>query len=444
MRLRSATANAGSLRRALALSSAGTAGSRIIGAFGGLFAARLLGPGGRGQLAILVLFATVGSMAAVAGVQFWSARAVVQTGGIDIVRRITRIHGSVVVLATVAVGVLCFGLIRSIADVGTTPVWLTIALAATAAINLLLLAMPNGLRYMGVVATATVGAAVAYCVIVGGLVAASEPSLSLVLLAAVIGNLVGIGIVLAWGRRAPRGVGAVDGIAPRYGQALRFGLPAGLGELVLIAMLRIDVLVVAVFLPIRDVGLYAVATALTEVLWIIPDGVAQVVLPTTSRDPEDSRTPRLVQLTIGITAVCGALLAIVARPLLVVAFGSAFAGAAAAVPLLGVAAIAGGVWKVVAAEVVARGSTTPRLTSALAGLVVMVSVDVIAVPTLGIAGAALGAALGYAMAAIIVSRAWAKEINVPVRTLLGAVVGAHRVRHVPVVTLGAEVSELAG
>ena len=54
-------------------------------------------------------------------------------------------------------------------------------------------------------------------------------------------------------------------------------------------MLRVDILIVAAFLPLRDVGLYAVATALAEVLWIVPDGVAQVVLPTTARNPTERR-----------------------------------------------------------------------------------------------------------------------------------------------------------
>jgi hypothetical protein len=39
----------------------------------------------------------------------------------------------------------------------------------------------------------------------------------------------------------------------------------------------------------------------------------------------------------------------------------------------------------------------------------MVLVDLVAIPTLGIAGAALGSTFGYAVAALLVSRAW-KEL----------------------------------
>src|SRR5439155_517134 len=134
------------LRGALMWSSGGAAAARFGGALGGVLAARLLGPTGRGQLAVLVFVATAGSMTAAAG----------------------------------------------------------------------------GVR--------------------------------------------SIMVALAWARRAPAGAGVASRGWASYRRALAFGVPGGAGELTLLAMLRVDVLIVAAFLPLRDVGLYAVATALSEVL----------------------------------------------------------------------------------------------------------------------------------------------------------------------------------
>ncbi len=113
-----------------------------------------------------------------------------------------------------------------------------------------------------------------------------------------------------------------------------------------------------------------------------------------------------------ITAAAGVALVVVARPAIDLVFGPAFAGAVDAVPLLAVASLAGGIWKVVGAEIVARGTTRPRLTSACLGLVVMVLVDLVAVPAFGIAGAALGSACGYAVAAFVVYRSWQQQVQV--------------------------------
>ena len=139
--------------------------------------------------------------------------------------------------------------------------------------------------------------------------------------------------------------------------------------------------------------------------------MAQVVLPTAARDPDDAPTARLLKLTLLIVAAEGFVLVLIARPLIGAVFGAPFEGAARAVPLLVAASLGGGAWKVIGAEVVARGATRPRLTSALAGLVVMLLVDLVAIPAFGIAGAALGSACGYGVAAIVVMRAARKVVS---------------------------------
>ena len=327
--------------------------------------------------------------------------------------RVVRAHILVISVAVPMVGVLAAAGIEVLASVGLAAVAATVAVALTSAASLVLLALPNGMRAMGVVAAATVAAGVVYVFGTAGLLIVDERSVVLVLGAAVVGNLITCWIVLAWGaRRAPRGSTQKTPTRQAYRGALAFGWAGGAGELVLLAMLRVDILIVAAFLPLRDVGLYAVATALAEILWILPDGVAQVVLPTTARDPDGAHTPRLLRLSSLITVVGGLVLIAVAKPAIELVFGPAFARAADAVPLLAVASLAGGVWKIVGAEIVARGTTKPRLTSACLGLVVMVAVDLIAVPAFGIAGAALGSACGYAFAAALVYRAWQAQVRV--------------------------------
>jgi O-antigen/teichoic acid export membrane protein len=396
------------LRRALALSSSGTAGARLTGAVGGVLAARLLGPAGRGQLAVLVFVALAASTAAAAGLQFWVARAVARAGGVHVATRVVRTHLAIVVVAVPLVGALLAPAIGALAGASAFAIAATIAFATTGAAHLVLLALPNGLRAMGVVAASTIAAGCTYLLGAAGLLVVDLPSVALVLVAAAVGNLVACCISAGWARQAPRG-GDAPADPARYRHALAFGWAGGVGELVLLAMLRIDVVIVAAFLPLRDVGLYAVATALAEVLWIVPDGIALVVLPTSARRPDRAATMRLLRASTLITGLGGLALVAVAGPAVDLVFGPAFGGATAALPLLAVASLAGGIWKIVGADVVARGTTTPRLTSAVAGLVVMVLVDLVAIPGLGIAGAALGSACGYAVAALLVSRAW-KEL----------------------------------
>jgi O-antigen/teichoic acid export membrane protein len=109
------------------------------------------------------------------------------------------------------------------------------------------------------------------------------------------------------------------------------------------------------------------------------------------------------------------------------------------VPLLAVAAVAGGAWKMLAADLSARDSTHDRLVSAVVGTVVMVAADLALIPTFGIRGAAAGAALGYLAAAGVVLRAWCSITGRAPHDLVGVRSGDLDVfRHRPVVTVHAE------
>jgi len=412
-------------------SSGGAAAARFGGALGGVLAARLLGPTGRGQLAVLVFVATAGSMAAAAGVQFWVVREVARDGGLRRVRGVVGHHVLAIVVGVTVLGLAVLRVLESLASVGPAPALMTVVVTVAAAINLVVLALPNGMRAMGVVAAATICASAVYVATTAGLLGAGARSITLVLAGTAAGSVMSIMVALAWARRAPAGAGVASRGWASYRRALAFGVPGGAGELTLLAMLRVDVLIVAAFLPLRDVGLYAVATALSEVLWIVPDGVAQVVLPTSARHVDARRTLRLLRVAFLCTAAGALAVSIVSPRLITIVFGTAYSSAARAVPLLAVAAVAGGAWKIVGAEVVALGHTTPRLTSAVAGLAVMVAVDLAAVPLLGITGAALGSACGYAVAAGVVTLTWSRMAGTSpgdmVRSLSGGSLADRRV-----------------
>jgi len=403
------------LRRAIAFSSAGTTVARVTGAIGGVLAARLLGPSGRGQLAILTVVAVVGATAAAAGLQFWVAREVARSGGVRVAWRVVVRHTAVIVMVVPLVGVLVGPALGAFADAAPATVAAAVGLAVAGALAFILLALPHGMRAMGVVAAATTSAGAVYLSVTLVLCVAGIDSVALVLVGAALGQLASAAVSYRFAARSVHAAEGDDDFTHSgwvgYRRALAFGAPGGAGELVLLAMLRIDVLVVAAFLPLEAVGLYAVATALTEMLWVVPDGVALVVLPTTARDPLASRTRALLLPTLALTAVGGLVLTLIDGTLVRALFGASFAGATAAVPFLAVAAVAGGAWKVIGAEVVAYGRTAPRLWSATAGLVTMLAVDLVAVPTLGIAGAALGSACGYLVAALVVARAWGTHLR---------------------------------
>lgn len=419
---------------AVAVSTLGTAGARLTGALGGVLSARLLGPEGKGQYALVVLAATVAGTIGSAGLEFWVAREVARgdgrlanggppgarlngerlTGeravapdpvGGSVVRRVVGRH--LVVAATVLAVVTAFALIVAV-PVGWATVGEILAaglLALATVVSMLLLAVPHGQLRMGVVAVATTAGGATYLVWTGVLLVVGTPSVSLAVLGAGAAAVVIAAVAL---------LGSVPGLRPVMGpwrsdpitsfghlDAARFGLPAMAGEVLTLLSSRLDVVLVAVLLDVRSAGLYVVALAFSELLLVLPDGVALVVLPSASQQlsTPGSSAPRrsiarLTRSSAVVMAAAAVAMMAVSGPAMRTVFGSSFVGAGRAVPAVLLATVAFGVWKILAAEVTALGRPGARAASSALGLVVMVAADSLLVPALGLAGAGLGSALG--------------------------------------------------
>jgi O-antigen/teichoic acid export membrane protein len=395
-----------SLIRDIAVSGVGTVIFRLVGAAGGVLAAHLLGPEGKGVAALLVLAGTVIGTLGTGGLQFWASRQVAasQPQGLrGVLRRQVR-------LVTIAVSVLSVGLAawctlfgtRSLTPGGALAMG---ALAWATAVSMMYLAVPNGERQMAAIAVITGLSGVTNLAWVGVLALMGLRSAPLVVLGAAVANAGMVPLCLRFTRkyRDDRELSAAV-VRSQHTIAVRFGTPGAVGELLNLATLRLDFVLLAMFTTPAVVGLYAVVTSLTELLWLLPDAIAQVVLPHVAARPDSQDTGLLAAATVAATAFMGAVLVIFGRLLLRVVFGSEFVPASVGLPPLVVAAAALGLWKVLSADAVARGDSAIRAKSALCGLVVMLASDVLLIPHHGLRGAAVASAIGYSASALVVAR----------------------------------------
>lgn len=381
------------LRRPVALSTLGTGLARVTGAIGGLLAARLLGPAGRGEYALLILAGTAAGTMGTGGLQFW-ATGRLGRGDRSQIRAVLERHALRAAGLTVLVG-----FVAVLLGASATTTTATVAFAIAWTVSVLWLAVPNGELDMGTVAAATTAGGALFIAWMVLLDVLGARSVAAVVSGAAAANAVVVPLTIRHFRRLP--IDAGEG----YRAAMGLGWSPLVSELVTLGMFRVDIALVALMINNRAAGLYAVATALTELLWLVPDGVTLVVLPAASGG-QRSEARRLTLIAAGVTA-CGALLlSLAARPLIVALFGHVYASASSAVPALAVAAVAIGMWKMAAADAVASGRGRLRAVSSVVGLVVMLTADAVLIPWLGIGGAGVGAALGYGAAAAYVVREW--------------------------------------
>ncbi|HEX2577203.1 MAG TPA: lipopolysaccharide biosynthesis protein [Aquihabitans sp.] len=385
-------------------STVGTLGARFGGAAAGVVAAHLLGPAGRGQYAVLVAVATVLAAIATGGLQFWVVRQVADPASTAPVRAVIARHVTVVVTLGV-VGAVAAAPALVALDLATAPEVLAAGGLVTAtATSLIVLGILNGRRQMRRIALATSAGAGGYLGLLATLGALDVAGPATVTAAAAAGQLCIAALCLAVYHRLPRPEVSDVRLAHRAG--VRFGWPAALGEIMVMASLRADIVLVAALLGREDAGHYAVALALAELMWVIPDGAAQVVLPMAASGEPPRATSRLIGLALLAQLVAGVALVVAAPFAVDLLFGDAFEPAARPMLLLVIASFGLGTWKLLAADVVGRGDARARGASTVVGLVLMVAADLVLIPRLGLRGAALGAGIGYWAAAAVVALAW--------------------------------------
>lgn len=382
--------------------------SRLIGAGTGVLTARALGPEGKGTLALLLLASLISSVVIIGGLDLWAARVVARGGSVHTVQSVLRRHqaltAAAVALAT-AILLLATELNKSLTGATALLAW-----AATA--SGLKLGLLLGVSRLRSYALSLLAGSGVYGSGVAALVLFGQHTIGAFLLAAVAGKL----ITALW--RVGSGPSGQRDPDLTYRSGLEFGAATMAGGLVTLALYRVDIALVASFSSTSDAGLYSVALALTEMLWILPNSAAQAVIPRAAEAEPTVNTPLVCRVVVAAMAVIALAISFISPIAIPLVFGADFKSATMAVPALALGAVAIGVWKLLGHDLIARGDARTRLTTGLAGLGVMVTVDILFVPAFGILAASLGSLAAYTMAAMLTVRAWQRHYDVPIKDLL--------------------------
>lgn len=128
----------------------------------------------------------------------------------------------------------------------------------------------------------------------------------------------------AWKPLALPSVGLLRRMLPTATRSWAIGITS-------IALVRLDVFIVASFLDTRAVGLYAVAVTICEAIMVVPATVGSLLLPKLAAMPdEESRWAsmwRVLVVTVAGTACISILAGLLAKPAIRLIFGSEYGDA---------------------------------------------------------------------------------------------------------------------
>lgn len=204
-------------------------------------------------------------------------------------------------------------------------------------------------------------------------------------------------------------------------RAMSLGLRYHLGMISVFLLFRSDVFILNALVDKTRVGLYSLAVTLAELLFLVTDSIAQVMLPrqvAVSIQESALLTTRVVRINfvVAAAAVLGVVIASpVAIPLL---FGKAFTGS---IPAL--IALSGGV--VALATIRPAGGYLIRLNrpllvagASVVALAVNVVLNVLLIPMLGIVGAGVASTIAYSLLATFQLIWMIRSSGLPVRSLI--------------------------
>jgi O-antigen/teichoic acid export membrane protein len=208
--------------------------------------------------------------------------------------------------------------------------------------------------------------------------------------------------------------------------AMAFAVPCYAANVAQFLNYKLDVFVVGFFAGKESVGRYTLAVSLGQLLWLMSNSVATVLLPriaaSVAASTDDSvgirHTARVTRLSLWATAICGLALGLLATQAIPMLYGEAFRPSVMALIWLLPGIVVFSVANVLAAYIAGIGK--PRLNLLVSGvsLIITITLDVLLIPKLNIVGAAVASTVSYSVSALLLIVFFIRETGVPLREVL--------------------------
>jgi O-antigen/teichoic acid export membrane protein len=186
---------------------------------------------------------------------------------------------------------------------------------------------------------------------------------------------------------------------------LGFGLKSHIGRVMLLGNYRLDQWILGAIAGAKELGLYSVAVAFAEALFLLPTALSAVQRPDLVRASEAEAVRRTALIFRGslVVTLAGAVLLILLAPLLVLKlFGDEFRGSIVDLRILAL-----GAFGIVAMKQVGNSLTARQLpTRASFGIgfafVATIVLDVLLIPSFQGVGAALASSISYTLGGVLI------------------------------------------
>jgi O-antigen/teichoic acid export membrane protein len=181
-----------------------------------------------------------------------------------------------------------------------------------------------------------------------------------------------------------------------------YGYKAHLSNILAFVNDRANIILLGYFLGPSAVGLYAVAIAISEKLWLFSGALSTVILPRLSQlsTDEDKRkllTPLIARWSLWITFTAALVIIVFGQYAIIYIFGDRYEQSYRVILWLMPGVILGACSMVLANDIAARGRPELNMATSWISVVVNIIGNVLLIPRYGIEGAALATSFAYSL-----------------------------------------------
>jgi len=203
--------------------------------------------------------------------------------------------------------------------------------------------------------------------------------------------------------------------------AFKYGVKSWTNNIVNQLIYRADLLLIAYFLGLKEVGLYSIALLLVEKSWFFTAAISNALFPILRAEGARNGTlltSRIVRFSVFFSFVFSLMLILSAHKLLPLIFGEAFIQSVSPLLWLLPGTIALTVPKILVTQFAALNKMELAVFSSSPALIVNILLNLILIPYLGLQGAAIGTSISYVIYCCLSIGFFKKLTDVPTKDLL--------------------------
>lgn len=225
-------------------------------------------------------------------------------------------------------------------------------------------------------------------------------------------------LYLSWATRvAPLGVRPDVSL---FGAMFRYGARTYLASFLMFALIRSNLFLINTLMGEEASGIYSIALQFTDLLFLLPTTLGMILFPKVSEDPRDAGhlTAKVFRLSLTVITLLVLALLPLWGPLIELLYGAEFIGAVVPLMALTPGIVALSLVMILNNDLAGRGLPPIVIVAPFLGFCTNVGLHLALVPPYGLVGSAVSSSVSYVLVLVLLYRSFARFVGIPHAMLL--------------------------